>query len=76
MTLAALAVGGVVVEDEPVPDDTDGHPDAARRPGWALTAPPETWALLVGFEENICRFVETGTATVPTETTVTPASCP
>ena len=49
LTLAALAVAGVVVRDE------HGR--------WELTAPPEAWALLVGFEENICRFVETGAAT-------------
>ena len=49
LTLGALAIGGVVAAD-----------DADR---WTLTAPPESWAMLVGFEENICRFVETGTAT-------------
>jgi SAM-dependent methyltransferase len=63
VTLAALAVGGVVVESEHVDDDTDSPRDDAHGSDWALTAPPETWALLVGFEENICRFVETGTAT-------------
>ena len=49
LTLSALAVADVVVQD------ADGR--------WELTAPPEAWALLVGFEENICRFVESGAAT-------------
>ena len=49
LTLTALAVADVVAQD------ADGC--------WELTAPPEAWALLVGFEENICRFVESGAAT-------------
>jgi SAM-dependent methyltransferase len=49
LTLAALAVGDVVVHE--------------GADGWRLTAPPEAWGLLVGFEDDICRYVETGAVT-------------
>ena len=48
LTLHALAAGGVVAED------------AA---GWTLQAPPAAWAGLVGFDEHICNFIETGAPT-------------
>ena len=48
LTLHALAAGGVVAEDAG---------------GWTLQAPPAAWAGLVGFDEHICNFIETGAPT-------------
>ena len=48
LTLHALAAGGVVAEDAG---------------GWTLQAPPTAWAGLVGFDQHICNFVETGAPT-------------
>ncbi len=48
LTLHALAAGGVVAED-------GGQ--------WTLQAPPAAWAGLVGFDEHIFNFIETGAAT-------------
>jgi SAM-dependent methyltransferase len=49
LTLHALAAGGVVAEDDE---------------GWTLQAPPAAWAGIVGFDEHICSFIETGAATI------------
>ncbi len=48
LTLHALATGGVVADDAG---------------GWTLQAPPPAWAGLVGFDQHICNFVETGVPT-------------